>query len=628
MKIRRFVTSLLFLLQMALLAGCGSSNGTNDPVSTLATSQKCISCHSGSDPSAPALSPVTGELITADWMISGHNTASAANMSGSGAGCTDCHGPGHNHPNDYCGQCHGGGGAPTLTWLNPATAGQCWNCHRANASPAHLSPAHFYNITGAGVHPAMYATKNFQNSCTACHEPHNPFLGKGAAERKAWAQSGHGNTKSPAFATEDFKNVLSGGRYACIRCHTSTGYSNFLAGGFTDPFPTTTWATPGDNGREVLTCRTCHVNYNFAVKGATAFTAPYNNNLNPKQFPDESESNLCIACHSGRESADTIEAVANFANASFKNSHYKAGAGLMFMAVGFWNYTTPATKVGASTRLLTMTPDNITVPTYGIAGGVSSTHRKLGSVLMNGDSHSPSFFVPGVLDSNGPCVTCHLNANGVPPRAAHGHTWQIDVNAAAQVCINCHAGEVDKTSCGTASQTDLANFLEENADGFTDALGLIQNLFLTKYNIKYDPNTYPYFYDLAKDPAGKTAVTDWTRGTNKQVFGKRMMGSAYNLNLLIKDQGAFAHARTYVRRLIYDAIDFLDDNKMNFSVGATAKAYDPVKYVQDTKAYVIGNNACTSATGPTVTFGTTTGDMVYLLGWNRTTGAWNTPERP
>ena len=107
-----------------------------------------------------------------------------------------------------------------------------------------------------------------------------------------------------------------------------------------------------------------------------------------------------------------------------------------------------------------------------------------------------------------------------------------------------------------------------------------------------------------------------------------MMGSAYNLNLLIKDQGAYAHARTYVRRLIYDTVDFLDDNKMNFSVGATAKAYDSVKYVQDTKAYVIGNNACTGAAGPTVTFGTTTGDMVYLLGWNRTTGAWNTPERP
>ena len=164
MKIRSFVTFLLLLLQMALLAGCGSSNGTNDPVSTLATSQKCISCHSGANLSAPALSPVTGALITADWLGSAHNTSSSANVSGSGAGCTDCHGPAHNHPNDYCGQCHGGGGSVTLAFQNPDAAGQCWNCHIL-ALPK-KSPPHFYNITGAGFHPAMYVTPRRQNACS------------------------------------------------------------------------------------------------------------------------------------------------------------------------------------------------------------------------------------------------------------------------------------------------------------------------------------------------------------------------------------------------------------------------------------------------------------------------------
>ncbi len=164
-------------------------------------------------------------------------------------------------------------------------------------------------------------------------------------------------------------------------------------------------------------------------------------------------------------------------------------------------------------------------------------------------------------------------------------------------------------------------FLEEQALGFTDALALIKNLFLTKYNVKYDPNAYPYFYDLTKDPTGKTALKDWTRGTKDQVFGKRLMGAAFNLNLLTKDVGSYVHARTYVRRLVYDTVDYLDDKALNYSASAAAIAYDPVKYGKGAKAYT------TSATVGDVAPGTTA-DMLYLCGYNRSTGAWSTPERP
>jgi hypothetical protein len=296
----------------------------------------------------------------------------------------------------------------------------------------------------------------------------------------------------------------------------------------------------------------------------------------------------------------------------------------MYMASGFWNYTSSAQVIGTSTRLKTMTPDNVTVPTYGISGGVSSTHRKLGTTLINGDSHNAAFFVPGVADDNGPCVTCHLNVNGTTPRAAHGHSWKIDVNAAAQLCINCHASEVGVG--GVANAAALTTFLEEQAAGFSDALGLVTNLFLTKYQIKYNPDVYPYFYDLQKDPLGNTAVKDWTRsalfgGVKDQKLGKRLMGAAFNLNLLTKDPGSYVHARTYVRRLIYDTVDYLDDATLNYSVGATAIAYDPVKYGMN------ATNAYTDGTLTTLATGTTT-DMVYLLGWSRSTGKWNAPTRP
>ena len=64
-------------------------------------------------------------------------------------------------------------------------------------------------------------------------------------------------------------------------------------------------------------------------------------------------------------------------------------------------------------------------------------------------------------------------------------------------------------------------------------------------------------------------------------------------------------------RLLYDTIDFLDNKKIDMSVGATARAYDPVKYVK----------GATSAAPTTLSF-------QYLAGYNRTSLAWNALERP
>ena len=56
------------------------------------------------------------------------------------------------------------------------------------------------------------------------------------------------------------------------------------------------------------------------------------------------------------------------------------------------------------------------------------------------------------------------------------------------------------------------------------------------------------------------------------------MGAAFNFNLLEHDPGGYVHNRMYVKRLIYDSLDWLDDGVMNYSVGATLDALDPVTY--------------------------------------------------
>lgn len=589
MSIKKFSMMMLSALSLAaLLNGCGSSSreSAGSPADVAKVDEKtCAQCH-GSAYNSQSGMPIYSEYVQSKHFI---------NSVGEVVGCQDCHGGGAQH-----------NGIGPIPYPNPDTAGKCFSCHKnaflglynANGIPTAVQKAHFYNITGAGVHNAMYVTKNFENGCTACHEPHNPLKGKGAAERKAWADSAHGGVANLPFADEDFK-----GNASCIRCHTSTGYSNFVKSGWV--VPTTTWATAGDNGREVLTCRTCHNNDSFSLKSAVAFTAPY---AIPATYPNVGESNLCIACHSGRANESDINTVANFANASFKNSHYKAGAGVMYLKVGFQNFTTattPASSTYTYGASYTMYYGSGSTP----AGNVSSTHRKLGTTFINGDSHNAAFFVPGVADANGPCVTCHYNVSGVTKRVATGHSQLIDVNAANQLCINCHAAEVgvNKLDSDTvASAANLEEFLAGQKQYEINALKIIEDLLFAK-NIEYDGLAYPYFFKKGLAHTSANAFKDWTLGTGDQKYGKRLMGAAYNLNLLKRDGGSYAHGRTYTRRLIFDSIDFLDDGIINQSTPVTALALYPAVYKKGVDA----------KTAPT------TEDYKYIAGYNRTSGVWN-----
>jgi hypothetical protein len=82
-----------------------------------------------------------------------------------------------------------------------------------------------------------------------------------------------------------------------------------------------------------------------------------------------------------------------------------------------------------------------------------------------------------------------------------------------------------------------------------------------------------------------SAVTAGTAGT-----GKNNMGAAFNFNLLEHDPGAYVHNRMYVKRLIYDSIDWLDDGVMNYSVGATLAALPPAtSYKSEAMTYLLPN---------------------------------------
>jgi hypothetical protein len=305
-------------------------------------------------------------------------------------------------------------------------------------------------------------------------------------------------------------------------------------------------------------------------------------------------------------------------NTSFVSSHNMAAAATMYLANTFINFTTltaPAatnnelnadgtkakfasTKPYAKNNL----PDNKTVPSYGISGGTTSTHRILGTTAIRGDSHNPTYLVPGHLDSDGPCIACHMTA---------GHGLKLDEATAQQVCLKCHndywlnggdgAGNADYFA-----STNLEEFkrlrVDTQSECYQNGLNLLKQILLVKYLIKYDPVVDPYFFDLQKDPTGKTAVTDWTRknvagvtdaavaafgsatitpipaGGFSQIQAKRLMGACFNLLSLARDPFGFVHARTFSQRVVYDTFDFLDNNAMDFTSLTSARIMNPAIY--------------------------------------------------
>ncbi len=615
---RIIMAASLSLLAALLLGGCGSGNreGTTG-TPALAASQACIGCHNG------AVSSVTGNLIVADWLKSAHNTKN-------GASCDDCHKVG-GHPLD--------GSVPAIP--NNAV---CVTCHTVTVQ---LSAPHFGNfsasylggpagslVAGTLLNPS--SNNVHASNCNGCHNPHDPT--SLLAVNQQWAQSAHAATNDEPFKGEAFiKNT------SCNRCHSGTGFRYYMTTGNQTPI---TKAILGQysSAKEVIGCSSCHTDYSWNriptdPRPATAtftpprfanFSTPYARYANVgKFFPgnlnnptlsgtgvyDVGDTKLCIPCHSGRSGRTGASIVNNGTAVSGPTDpHYFPAAGTMFMKVGFINFTSQGAAIGTSTYGKSL------ISSDDLSGGVTSTHRKLGTAAIHGDSHNPSFFVPGNLDSGGPCVTCHMAA---------GHTWEITGTTYNNVCINCHTSE---RGTPLNASNFLSAFVDENRDQMNNALALAVKLLETNYDITVsladvESPQEATFVRKSTGAAVNLAAAPFTSLPLTTQY--KLRGAMFNVALGYKENSSFVHARTYMRRLIYDSIDFLDDGLMNLSVGTTALGAvgQTVLDANGAAAFGKGTTAFTDSTLTTLASGTTP-SMTYILGFSRTTGAWSTPERP
>ncbi|MBI5637557.1 MAG: hypothetical protein HZA03_06275 [Nitrospinae bacterium] len=415
-------------------------------------------------------------------------------------------------------------------------------------------------------------------ACANCHNPHQANV----TINRQWHASKHGGdfTALGAWAHYNWSNKTtnpSTDRGVCQRCHTATGLAAYLdalkAGAtYTPPFTLDVNFKP-----DLLACNGCHSDNKGTLRDPGAITVTYYGDAQaladftttgaaPVTYPDAKGSNICISCHTGRESGSSIKSSTRTftSGTSFINSHYLTAGGTIFAETGYTYYSSTGTF-------------NYANPSY-------YRHDKIGL---------DSTLAPNT-GANGPCVGCHMTSTADAAANYGSHRFlPVQKDSAGvltaittTVCANCHSGQYSMTATELEHQNTL----------FQSTLEALKELMASK-GFYYSAN-YPYWYSNA---AGTTAATSW--GATKAI-GQQNMGAAFNYNLLKHDPGAYAHNRYYAKRLIYDSMDWMDDQTLNHSTpGYLNSLAGGVTYKADAIAYLIDSSA--TATDPLTGSGAT-----------------------
>jgi hypothetical protein len=301
-------------------------------------------------------------------------------------------------------------------------------------------------------------------------------------------------------------------RGSCSKCHTPTGLPFFLAEGVSI-------SQPAGNG---LMCETCH----DAVPGYTR------RQVDEVEFPSgatldtgDTDSNICINCHQGRESTVSVNAAiaglepdAVAASLRFLNPHYFAAGATLFgtEAKGAYEYE--------------------------------------GKIYRGRLSH---------IGSRNTCTECH-----------DAHT--LEVNASS--CTNpfCHGGNADATETHEIRR-DPRDFDGDGwvTEGLSQEIETLRDVLfgavldyaanVVAAPIVYDSHAYPYFFN-DNNANGEVDEGEASYGNRYQSWTPRLLRAAYNFQYAQKDPGAFAHNGHYIIQVLYDS---LEDIGMQVSVDMT-----------------------------------------------------------
>jgi len=367
-----------------------------------------------------------------------------------------------------------------------------------------LIAAYNYQVSvkdpGAYAHNAVYHIQllydTIENLNTALSEPID-------LTANARNESGHFDVTAEAFRHWDEEGEVSA---SCTRCHTDAGLPFLLENGTTIAFP------PANS----LSCQTCHDSLGeFTLNIVNEVTMPSGSVVS---FGEEEPSNVCLACHQGRESGVSVASAISRSGAAddevstalrFTNPHYFAAGATLF---------------GADAN---------------------------GAYQYEGLDYSGRYAHTNRLDN---CAGCHDE-----------HTLENRINR----CVDCHeevesqedvvlirANPEDATPVDYDGDGDLAEPIADEIASFQEALLLGIQAYgrdVIGTPITYAPDNYPYWYIDANEN-GMIDEEELTREGQYPSWTPTLLRAAYNYQYVAKDPGAFAHNADYVLQVLYDSV--------------------------------------------------------------------------
>ncbi|MCU0285126.1 MAG: polyheme membrane-associated cytochrome C [Acidobacteria bacterium] len=315
-----------------------------------------------------------------------------------------------------------------------------------------------------------------------------------------FSTSAHADRGAKSFVFWD-KNNPPEVPVMCARCHSIHGFLDFAVDGVVNK-P----AAPG-----VFTCQLCHTN---EKKGTLRFfaTVTFPSGVVVSDLGNES---ICIQCHQGIACADTVNKAADGLPDDSPN------AVLCFVNIH-----------SASAAVV-----------YG--GLVRGGYQYIGKTYQTRCVH---------IESYNSCTGCH-----------DPHTLKIKTKH----CRSCHTD--------VKGQKDLKNIrgqgfpVDYDSDGnisegiYYEVQGVWEKLYaavrdyanrIVHVPIGYNENTSPYlFKDINKD--GVIDVSEAVSGNCYNAFTPRLLRACYNMQLVKKDPGGFAHGSKYLIELMYHSIQDL-----------------------------------------------------------------------
>jgi hypothetical protein len=281
----------------------------------------------------------------------------------------------------------------------------------------------------------------------------------------------------------------------CARCHTPGGLAQYLREGVNV-------SQPAGNG---MLCTTCHADL--------ATFARYE--VGPVRFPSgltadtgDSDANLCLTCHQGRESTTSVNALIGdkaddvvSENLRFLNVHYFAAGATLF------------------------------------GTEVKGAYEYAGQTYLGRRVHVEAFDT---------CIECH-----------GAHTQQVQI----QACGGCHPGvetaedlaairitAADFDGDGDAAE-GIAGEIETMKETLIAAMGAYSGTIEGALPIIYNPGRYPYFFG---DANGNGEIDGEEAGYN--TWTPRLLRAAYNYQYAGKDPGGYAHNPLYIIQVLYDSL--------------------------------------------------------------------------